>query len=297
MKHLLVNCIFCISILHAYEVLSQNPPVGILPMQFNPSFAGSAGNARLISNFSYGSSKKWGYKNYGSSLSYDNYFPKIRSGIGLTTNANTQQTTNGNYKNHLYDLSLIVAPKISIRGKYTISPSLQFTFNDYYYKYKNGPIDIQDAQRQLYQGGAGVLFNTTDYFIGYSLLIYQSEKLENNTLNYLFSAFQVGYVFRKDINSKFSFTPQIIIPLVSYLENYIDWPAYNLGFKYDNYTFGVVSEFQEWHPSGFLFAWQNENFRLILSNEFVRKTYTGNISVRYLIAKKTKAKHIPDPVY
>ena len=283
----------------------QYPPIGTLPMYYNPSFAWSVGNSRIISNFSIYS---YNFKNYtgekstgksgGIDLSYDNYYPAIRSGVGVIFNESYHSLIiydSTIYKIWSSSIDLILAPKISIKGKYTISPSFGIKYmSDYGWS---------DRRENFYRDGfaikSGILFNTSHYYIGYAIEYYLNHfyywnKFGNFDLTTLF---QFGYTFQKSIDSKFSFTPQLALPILFSPGMDVYWPSYMLSFRYKNYILGATSQFEYTYPTGFQIGWQNKGWRILFSNDFAErndfvKSYDANLTLRYIFNHDKKSKHI-----
>lgn len=280
-------------------------PVGLMPMEYNSSFAGSAGNARISSNmsFAHNNNEQREYNGYGLHASYDKYLPKLRSGIGIVASELTSTSIykfdwNPLQKYRLSNISLAIAPKISIKGKYTISPSIDLSY------YHSESI-IKDPIRQFsinngFSSAASILFNASNYYIGYMARIYQSES--NSYYSYygefdFYSAFQFGYSFQKNIDSKFSFTPQFVFPMVAN-SNSIEWywPAYNLSFRYNHFIISAINQFNISYPIGFQLGWQKNGWRVLVSNEFKdiyrEDQYTAHLSMRYIFNQDKKSIHI-----
>jgi hypothetical protein len=293
MKKIFISILFCTGIFYAESAFAQIPP-GVLPMQYNPSFAGTVGNSRIVSNISYHyQNDSYSRKGYGLNLSYDNYLPKIRSGIGITANANGSTYGDDYYKTDQQSasISFIAAPKISLKGKYTISPSLQVSYIDLHTKYNSSHSYYEDKYLTGLVGTAGILFNATHYYIGYSIRIFNSYGLRYRYNDKIYSFLQFGYTFQKSADSKFSFTPQIVLPITGDSKYYLFWPAYTLGFRYDNYLLGVVSNYTLFIPTGIQLGWQNKRLRLIASIDF-SPGYQANISMRYIFNHDKKSRNI-----
>jgi len=304
MKITAFTFIFICGFLYSESLHSQFAPVGVLPMQYNPSFAGSAGNIRLVSNFSYG------FRDYGdsdnrnetgASFSFDTFVPKIRSGIGIKSTGflGTNQRGSENYKNNYGSISFIAAPKFSVKGKFTISPSFQFSYTEVYHEYTYGSDYLKING---FSGNAGILVNTSNYYFGFSIRVFQSEVPEQIHKEKLVSSFQFGYCFQKSENSRFSFTPQLAIPIVVYSDYDFQKPEYTLGFRYDHYLFGAYN-YDEWYPSGFQLGWQKNGWRIMFCNVIKLGLgshypgYEGDLSLRYIFNQDKKSKHIIDSYY
>ena len=265
----------------SHEVYGQYPPIGILPMEYNPSFAGSVGNSRLVSNFSFYKYDQNAYSSIGVGidLSYDNYFPGFRSGIGIIAkNGYSDMNNGGNSIGN--SLELIAAPKISRNGKYTLSPSISIMYYNLYSKNDNSWSSLYDG----FSSKFGLLLNTSHYYIGYAAeYLYGSSDLT--------TALQFGYTFQKSIDSKFSFTPQLVLPIFLGGGIGVYWPSYNLGFRYQNFIFGAISQFNYPYPTGFQIGWQKKGWRLILNNDFALE-YVANFTLRYIFNHDKKSRNI-----
>ncbi|WP_224997559.1 type IX secretion system membrane protein PorP/SprF [Cesiribacter sp. SM1] len=293
-----------------------HPPLGALPMQFNGSFAGEAGVPRLSLNSSYFWERVISYREsslYTSDLSYDQFIPGIRSGVGLTVGGHKffrtfQQPSNQEEVVQSYHVTLAVAPKISIKGKYTLSPSISVQ----YFERNLVSEEPQTAAATLRVKGVasqfGLLWNTPKYYIGYSFngFGYTNSKGEilshgdtilvtNANLPYYFtSRLQAGYTFQRSSESDFSITPQVVILLTdrfryseeSLFSRYVE--AYNLNFRYKQFIWGV-------NNAGIHVGLQTERLRFMLTNDngyfhginrrssSGRDSYIGNFSLRYLL--------------
>ena len=274
-------------------LFSQSPPLGVLPMRFNSSFAGSIGNSRLVSDFSFqNKNDTYPSNGFGLNLSYDNYIPSIRSGIGITTSGYSSRSTYNEekVKHQSANVTVVIAPKYSIKGKYTISPSLDFSYINiysdvlsYYYPSWNYGTHTGISSR------FGLLFNARNYYIGYSIRIFRSDGLKYLYRNYFSSILQVGFTFQKSENSKFSFTPQLALPITDDSDYLLFWPAYNLSFRFNKYIIGLIGYY--YIPNGIQLGWQNMGWRFLLSNEF-GDTYRANLSMRYIFNHDKKSINI-----
>jgi hypothetical protein len=287
-------------------------------MQFNPSFAGQVSGPRLSANTGY-DHRKFRYiiapasttKEYSLYTSYDQFIPAIRSGVGITAGVggvdNTFNSIGINNLNKRYDiterntyLSVALAPKISLKGKYTLSPSVEVAYNSL----RSDRTDYSPDSGQIYrefnnlewQGRAGLLFNTSKLYIGYSVILF--EHLRNpytNTylnLNSSFQSFlQMGYTFQRSSASKFSFTPQLVLDISKYVNQsraplVLNLEAIMLNFRYRQFIGGLNNQ-------GIHLGWQTEKIRLMLTNSFGFSSrrnsyshYIGHLSVRYILGSK-----------
>lgn len=320
MKKYCIVFILSTVIVFPTTVFSQYLPVGLMPMEYNSSFAGSAGNSRIYSNTYYRPLSEEYSKGsqFGFYASYDKFLPKLRSGIGFKTSGITSSYSGSYYysdaksKLRVFNFSAIIAPKISIKGKYTISPSLELGYNNNLFQFNYFQFIYDDQIGERIQGEhiqnrfssrASILFNASNYYLGYMVRIYQSKRSyysDSDDFDF-YSAFQFGYSFQKSIVSKFSFTPQLVFPLVAN-SNSIEWywPAYNLSFRYEHLIIGAINQFNIAYPIGFQLGWQKNGWRILLSNQFKdpytnetnKVDYTANFSLRYIFNQDKKSIHI-----
>ena len=290
-------------------------------MQYNPSFAGEAGAGRLSSvathnNLLSGRSdrRSWGpYQNtFGIYTSYDQFIPALGTGIGITTGYEGIRNNYQNVDNGF--ISLAVAPKISIKGKYTLSPSLNISYGMAELDYVNTssynlPDDKLIESVRMTGSKAGLLFNANKYYIGYSVSLvnhynYKNEKGDKisyrNTEGFK-SWLQMGYTFQRSSESKFSFTPQLVFSISEKRysgDNVIQLHAINLNFRYKQFIAGF-------NNTGIQLGFQNERLRLMFSSGFgilspwegayafrTRPYYdrplNGNLSFRYIFKNTDK---------
>lgn len=301
MKKIRFTIVLCLGILFPISILAQGPPLGVLPMKYNDSFAGSSGKSRVSSNFSFYYEKDGHSNTNGSGFyaSYDNFFPGIKSGIGINVN---RYFHSHSYKSDHFEtrfnyvganISATWAPKISIKGKYTISPSVNIGYSSF---------DIFDSESYFYENGihngvsgrVGILFNTTYYYVGYTVNLIDPQIIQFFYNYGFYSILQFGYTFQKVPDSKFSFTPQFALPIKSKAypgDHNIYWPEYNLGFRYQNYLFSIISRLDISFPTGFLLGWQKNAWRVALNSDFAYY-YQADLSVRYIFNLDKKSKHI-----
>ena len=293
MRRLYLSLLFLSTTFLYGSAFSQITPIGIFPMQYNPSFAGSIGKSRLVSDLLF---HKYNQNSgLGLAFSYDNYLPKIRSGFGIAANIHGSTSDDGYYKTDQQSaiVSFTIAPKISLKGKYSISPSLQVGYQDFSKKYNTSYQHHEDRYSTGLVSTVGILFNATHFYIGYSILIFKTHDL-NDIYNDKYSSFlQFGYTFQKNTDSKCSFTPQIVLPIFSSSKYFVYWPGYNLGFRYNNYLLGVFSQFNLFTPTGIQLGWQNKKVRFLVSNDF-SLGYQANISMRYFFNPDKKSIHVLD---
>ncbi|CAN5469533.1 hypothetical protein BH23BAC1_BH23BAC1_23360 [soil metagenome] len=284
--------------------IDQNILLGALPMQFNSSFTGEADVPRLNTALFYQNPHR-GSPQLKLFTSFDQFIPAIGSGIGFT----------GGYGeptgDHILASSLFfnfgIAPKFSLGGKLTISPSLNLNYNQSSRQIQIPQFMCVDAtgnqvvcasNTRGLSSNAGLLINTNKYYIGYSINLFSKIKFESNLGIYgseyplLFnsgfqSSLQLGYTF-ESAGSKFSFTPQLVIGIgernvpnsEELLYNYRDSPRYLplspvgpdkfvLSFRYDRLLWGLSDV-------GPQVGWQNDRFRFIISNNLNFNTININ---------------------
>lgn len=287
--------------------LSQSIPVGLMPMQYNGSFAGSAGNSRISSAFMLESYQvaSGGYEIFRlqSQASYDRFYPKLRSGVGITI-SNTTYNFDNNFRGWaeefvLSSINIDFAPKFPIKGKYTISPSVSLRYFGNFIEYVGDSVDLNPPLENGYNDGLtsrlGVLFNSDRYYIGFSFPLFRA------TFQYInwseFRTFiQLGYTFQESETSKFSFTPQLLFDLSSKSNEYdkiLNRTLYNLGFRYGQWLGSVIGE-DELMPIGFQLGWQNNGWRILSINQFDDGTYSPGLSLRYIFNQNKQSIHIYD---
>jgi hypothetical protein len=219
---LLTGCGIILSFICQGQYL-ENVPLGTLPMQYNPSFAGQAGSPRVSSNIQYTQNRNNYYfrsRGFGAVASYDQFIPAIRSGVGITVGYSNSQTNINNVYGLLYDkgtsngtlVSIAFAPKISLKGKYTISPSIELTYGAVGVSHMLNRVRvidslfyIPDTQHGI-NSSAGILFNTPKLYIGYTVSLLRRTIGDSrfNPVNMLprdwfYSNLQAGYtVFSPD---------------------------------------------------------------------------------------------------
>jgi hypothetical protein len=303
-------------VLISFTSYGQTLPMGALPMEYNSSFAGQAGAPRISSNVLY---HYWQYssdqssinkrQNTGFVMSYDQFIPAIASGLSVTAmnysrHANwgpNSQSARESSRLEAQMVSVAIAPKISIRGKYTLSPSLDFSYNQVTPRNTNSLYEAYKYPRSYSQSRAALLFNTNRFYVGYSIYLLNQnigkvrEQLYNEREPNFLSFLQMGYTFRRSEESKFSFTPQLALRIGHTSLDQIYAAAstrknpalvgLNLDFKYNQINWGI-------NNTGFHVGWQNQNLRVMISG-FPEVSYSGargtsmegfrsNLSVRYI---------------
>lgn len=293
-KFLTAGFIWC-GVLLSFNCYGQNGfleyPLGALPMQYNPSFAGETGAGRLSTSSSYQiytlaptSPDAHRDHNFSTYSSYDQFIPGIGTGIGITTGYLGVRGLNAHL--NAYYISAAIAPKISIKGKYTLSPSLDLSFLPYRTLFNGSSNPSTTSQGVSLSSKAGLLFNSNKYYIGYSVVIFIRNKVslpEKTTFYYkdFLSYLQFGYTFQRSPESKFSFTPQFALSLSEKRhpdDDVVGFDGINLNFKYTQYIGGF-------NNSGVHLGYQNEKMRLMVSksiNNLIGIPGSFNLSFRYI---------------
>jgi hypothetical protein len=280
--------------------MEQENPLGVMPMEYNPAFAGQMSNSRISSAIGYAFDR--GFTTHSqehfvrSSLSYDQFIPALRTGISLTTGLGWNQS-DYSFNIRSQGLSLSIAPKFSIQGKYTVSSALEIGYgqnNIMWPRYRtdrDSSFDKLIGKTYGISSKAGLLFNSNKLYLGYAIVLFRhttgsSLLIPVRGFN---SYLQAGYTFHRSAQSAFSFTPQIVVQISSLSQQpkvHVGVEAYIFTFRYKHVIWGV-------NNTGIHVGWQTEKLRLMLSNDvgiFNRNgnntVYTGNLSFRYVFSSK-----------
>lgn len=289
MRQLLITGIFWAGILCSNFCYGQRAPLGSMPMEYNSSFAGEGKFPRINSNFSY-AGERYYYRDLRFQTSYDQFIPAIRSGIGITAGTG-RASYRGDTRFFHSSFGIAIAPKLSLGGNITISPSLDY---HYFKQESSGNHEITGFRTR-----GAILINTSKFYIGWSVDLYRKFNSNDSTfsLSYNFpkdirSFIQMGYTFQRSPESKFSFTPQILFiidkswPQKKY---YIGPELIMLNFRYNKFLWGASS-------AGPHVGWQTENMKVMLSKNFSWLNYfpfenSNNpvqLSFRYAFKEKGK---------
>ncbi len=288
----------------AYGQQDTNLPLGALPMQYNGSFAGETGSPRINANFGFGfgdGHRLGGYYRgvYEQQVSYDQFIPALRTGIGV--GVLTNQASYLLYKYNGQGFSVAVAPKISLKGKYTFSPSLSLEYVAVRTPTRN--VMINDTPRVSYGhrsrsliGRAGFLFNTSKFYAGYSVDVLDNWDFSSDNgwkrsrrLERYSSYLQLGYTFRRSPESPFCITAQVAFYIGHGGFVYkntgdrfgIHWfQGYNLTFRHRQFLWGV-------NNMGLHAGWQNRRVKLMATNAISFEGgfywhHAANLSLRYV---------------
>lgn len=290
------------------KIYAQSRWNGITPIHYNPSFAGNTGGQRVIMFSGYTSSKGgekvsrnndvnvFYKRNISiSTVSYDNFIPKIASGIGFfaTYNNGEAKTFWGEYKGAALYVGLVVSPKISINGKYTIAPSAEVTYtHSDSYVILNGRSDSRNFISDNIYINIGLLFNSKDFYIG----------LTNGGNYYGYGTWnlQTGYTYQRSKEAKASYTMQALInfPGSSAVSNFFS--NLSLTYKYNKLILGVTTTdnfvklisgnaAQNAIYTGV--GYQSKKLKIFYSQDLtnVNYVYSGELSCRIFIPDKNKA--------
>ncbi|MCU0355323.1 MAG: type IX secretion system membrane protein PorP/SprF [Cytophagales bacterium] len=296
----------------------QEIPLGVMPMQYNPSFAGEAGVPRL--NVHTGVRLPRSQAGYRVDLSYDQFVPKIRSGIGVSVYSNSSLSTYYNRfrpdsasgltrtthesRGAAHGFSVAIAPKFSIKGKYTLSPSIDLSYHasESYNElwFTNGT--RQDIVSRSVVGRVALLFNSQKWYIGYSINVplYQAFTYNSSDVypaRRFVSYWQMGCTFQRSAESRFSFTPQVVFltgheprfVLTTFRSfRYFAPVEIILNFRHNKFIWGF-------NRAGLHVGWQTARMRLMLSQRvYVSSTqsaYLGGVSFRYVFKHSEPGKN------
>ncbi|HEX8548069.1 MAG TPA: hypothetical protein VF691_14000 [Cytophagaceae bacterium] len=300
---------------------AQSSLVGTLPMQFNPAFAGAVGSPRIgtsaylvSTNFEGFGSRVYKYRRKNLSLSFDKFVPKIGSGIGIQgsyTNSfrnDSDLPTTDNTDN--INLGLSFAPKFSFKGKYTLSPAVEINGNIKNTNYQHLSHKSEPVNTSFSPGARlGLSFNASKFYIG------ASYHFDGNFRNYRgigwfgerrgYTAtsgphgyLQLGYNFQKREDSKFGFSPQLVLGRskehfkssnqeYSAISNYM---LINLNFRYKQFVWGT--SWAGYYGVQLMAGWQKKNFRIayLHAGQFNLTSFVGEVSFRYIFNKKESFK-------
>lgn len=221
---LIKPALFGAAILWSIASNGQGPldvPVGVMPMKFNSSFAGETDALRLNTAFSYfymkepsSMGRETTHHSLGYQASLDKFIPAIKSGIGFAVG-------NGSYQNrdsylgeddisrrYHFFIGAAIAPKFSIKGKYTLSPSLNIGFSKVRYS-DISELSQENSHDNQLSSSLGLLFNTQKYYVGSSFHLFSHRWFSGLKPLFLSPRFafnlQAGYSFQRSQDSKFSF--------------------------------------------------------------------------------------------
>lgn len=168
------------------------------PLDYNAGFAGSKKNDRISFHFN-----EIGDNSKNSYFSYDRLVKPLKGGIGVYGNrkniALSSINNNQEVKNEylLTKVGGIYSPKIILKNKYLISPSLLVDYTKLNFQKKQkldetNSILLNEVNEGSVGSKIGILINSKDGYFGYSF-----EKQFSAT-NYNQHSFQAGYIFNLD---------------------------------------------------------------------------------------------------
>lgn len=283
--------LICMGIVLSLQSVAQNIPLGTLPMLYNGGFAGECESPRFVVGTGVtgsGSSAWTDSKSHNYYASYDQFFSKLRSGIGVTFTRDYYASIRPN--DYTYDrsrsyLSISFSPKFSFKGKYTFAPFVDFNY-----------IGVKESSigpdlRSTTALRTGFLFNSKKFYAGVSIysniegdrvLTYPNGYAKGNPI-----AIQTGYTFQKLPDSKFAFTPQVALLIQNTTSSYEQSDLevdLNLMFRYRKFIWSV-------NNNGLGLGFQNDKFRIMLSQNYIffaRQYWSGSLSMRYVLPKTKK---------
>jgi hypothetical protein len=272
-------------------------PLGALPMQNNSSFAGEGSGPRISSNIGFNSDYiNFSQKRLITDVSYDQFVSGIHTGVGISTSYYNEN--NGGGKASMYTIGAAIAPKFSIKGKVTISPSLDFSFSrgDVYLDFRRYDGTELEYTYDYFRSRVGILVNTQKWYVGYSVDLYTNYKYSDDTIEARIgtpfkgfnSVLQLGYTFQRSTDAKFSFTPQIAFKIREQPQRFEDslWERikqvdFNFTFRHDKFIWGA-------NGNGIHVGLQTQQIRVMLTNWIKDDNtypYAGNLSFRYTFKK------------
>jgi hypothetical protein len=305
---------------------AQSRWVGIMPMEFNPSFAGNAGGHRLVTFAGYTSTKEGEGRmkgNYVNSFnkesmpvlgfSYDNFISKLATGIGFFTSWNNsdERTIIANLKSSALKTGVVISPKVSLKGKYTIAPSIGLTYKQWrfalrdIYSYPiNGKYDALNLS-------AGLLFNSEGFYLGYSyyfvpfkgkdVYTFYEDKKQTHVFSKMYGIVQTGFKYQRNKESKTSYSLQAAIRVDKYFEGADLFNNINFTVKHKSVLFGAATAegFNNFFSSTMplqdaLYAgigYQTSKFKIFYSQDLtnLKFRYRGELSCRLFLPNKSKA--------
>ncbi|MBO9702758.1 MAG: hypothetical protein J7604_21275 [Sporocytophaga sp.] len=297
------------------ETYAQSGWIGLMPMEFNPSFAGNSGGHRIAALTSYEHSVKRSRETSPlnstlASASYDNFISNIGSGVGFYMSSRKYSSGDTSSPYHISYTSfnalkgaLIISPKISIRGKYTIAPSLGLNYKHLSYdfqapggnvNYDSSKIKFENFKSEIFYLSMGLLFNTEKFYIGYSHFFQAFNGARNMNSFYeedyrsgkQYGIIQVGYKFQKNKDSKSSYTLQKVVwtnrkfDLITIV---IDGLTFT--YKYKKILAGISTG----SSSHFGIGYQSNKLKIFYSQNLdLSNFYHGELSCRLLIPNKKK---------
>lgn len=226
--------------------------LGSLPMHYNPSFAGSSDEIRISTYNAYQRVNAEQDNSEGirglQAISGDLFISKISTGIGLNFSyySPSQMRFFVPTISHLFNAELVVAPKISIKGKFTISPSLSLSYYKNTYNYSNSWLADGNRPDSKIDYRFGILLNNKRFFAGVAMELgprvskVDDFKATSQILSSSYTILHAGYAFKLDKDDNLSLTTQAVLQIPSYdfyLINLI--PTANIIMRYKKWLSGI----------------------------------------------------------
>lgn len=275
----------------AGQAYAQEQYIGAVPVNYIPSFAGNANQSRISSYSTYQSIMS--SKVFSQTLSYDDFLPKLSTGFGIK--AEYQNFKAGDfYSSSIMKAELIVAPKISIKGKYTISPGFALTYAKQSFETDTSVSSffIGDTTISNFNYKASLLFNSKKFYAGYTWEISPLNLVLGYSSGFFHHHYiQAGYTYQRSEESKFAFTPQVLLKFHFWNDKVNRFlqlvPTLNLNFRYEQFLGGIGNRH-------IMLGWQNDKLKVmgIFHRNFQRNAVmigtpgSFSVSIRYLIGNK-----------
>jgi hypothetical protein len=289
-----INTAFtCIGIVLSLQMFAQDIPLGMLPMQHNGGFSGEGEKARFVVGGGIRPSGS-GVRRNNYFGSYDQFFPKLRSGIGVTL-IGSQWSGSYNLQRlaaRSNSLMLSFSPKFSYKGKHTFAP-----FMDWSVSYLNVTPDDNNTGflKDVFSGYGriGVLYNNSKFYAGIAYYLISITSGKDLPLFYLDrnqeARLQAGYTFQKLPESKFSFTPHVV-SFITYSDYYITGFRlfisfdFNVMFRYKKFLWSFNSTgFWLLKNTGAGLGYQNKKFRIFFNQGIFYGYRQSTLALRYVL--------------
>lgn len=260
-------------------------------MQFNGGFAGEGEKARFVAGGGVGS-HYFNQRNTSSTHfgSYDQFFPKLRSGIGLTYRGYNygyyHYNIVGEFRHRENSLMLSFSPKFSSKGKRTFAPFIDLIVG---YAKNSTVLDMPDYRPGVMRasGRIGVLYNSRKFYAGITYYAFTTSVFTELHSFYRATGhppvLQTGYILQRLPESRFSFTPHLAFFLVTRIYSSKRWYELNLDlnlmFRYKKFIWSL-------NNTGLGLGYQNKRFRILLSQNYIyfnKLNLQNSLSLRYVL--------------
>jgi hypothetical protein len=272
--------------LGAGNLRAQSSQLTGQPLLVNPAFAGSMGVGRI--SFNTIANNILFYQNINQNVSYDFFLNKMSTGIGLSFGYTNCNPLRYNFKNNVNTFAeLAIAPKISLKGKYTLSPAASVN-----YTHNTSSFPPFFPQRENVNITGGLMFNSKKFYTGYTY----KRSLNFNTG---YSTFLVGGIFQRSNESDFSFAPSALwhfgkhnLHGLHYIDpNYQYSPGVsllpkliNMNFRYKRILWGAGIKFTPYSPAFLMVGYQSKNTKFKITTSLSPLRYQ-EFTIRYLFSK------------